>query len=176
MEGSEAQGGSAGGLVAAFDELLVELRRALLERYGARLVSAAVFGSVARRTPNPESDVDLLVVADPLPDGRMRRVEDFEPVERTLAGKMRELARRGVSTRLSPVFRTPQEVERGGPIFLDMVEYVRILHDRGGFLQDYLTRLGHHLQSIGARRVPYKGAWYWDLGPGGQAGGGKTRG
>jgi len=44
-----------------------------------------IFGSVARRTPNPESDLDILVLADRLPHGRMARVKEFEPVEQALA-------------------------------------------------------------------------------------------
>ncbi|HCJ11378.1 MAG TPA: hypothetical protein DHW14_09500 [Clostridiales bacterium] len=85
---------------------------------------------MARRTPNPESDIDLLVVAHGLPVGRSRRVEEF------------------------------------GPLFLDMTEHVVLLHDRDGFLRRHLDRLRAELEKTGARRVPYKGAWYWDFGPG----------
>jgi len=42
-------------------------RSAEPEPDGDRLVSAAVFGAVARGTVGPESDSDILPVADPLP-------------------------------------------------------------------------------------------------------------
>lgn len=153
-------------LLAAFDRLLVALKEAVRAHYGARLVSVAVFGSVARRTPGPNSDVDVLVIADPLPRGRIPRVVEFEPVEASLATGLDELRERGLDTRLSPVFRTPAEVEQyGGPIFLDMTEHVIILHDPVGFLREFLSGLRRQLAARGARRIPYKGAWYWDLGP-----------
>jgi len=56
-------------------------------------VSLAIFGSVARRIPNPESDLDILVLADRLPDGRMARVKEFEPVEQALAALLMEAER-----------------------------------------------------------------------------------
>ncbi|RJQ07210.1 MAG: nucleotidyltransferase domain-containing protein [Bacillota bacterium] len=71
------------------------------------MVAAAVFGSVARRTPGPDSDVDLLVVAEPLPDGRIPRVAEFRPVEDELASRLSTMKEQGIRTRLSPVFRTP---------------------------------------------------------------------
>ncbi|HCW51631.1 MAG TPA: hypothetical protein DGR79_06155 [Clostridiales bacterium] len=163
-EGSRAE--HRNRILKAFDEVLSVLSEALLGHYGDRLVSAAVFGSVARRTPNPESDIDLLVVAHGLPVGRSRRVEEFQAVDEAVEPHLRALEERGISTRLSPVFRTPAEVQEGGPLFLDMTEHVLLLHDRGGFLQRYLDRLRAELEKTGARRLRYKGAWYWDLGPG----------
>lgn len=158
--------GRGNRLLAGFDLLLTILTQAVKEHYGPRLVSVAVFGSIARRTPGPTSDVDVLVVADPLPRGRISRVEDFEPVETSVAGRVEELRGAGLDTRLSPVFRTPAEVQQyGGPIFLDMTEHVLLLHDPSGFLRDYLDRLRRQLAARGVRRVPYRGAWYWDLGP-----------
>ncbi len=157
-------------ILEAFDSLTDAFRRAAIAHYGNRLVSVAVFGSVARRTPGPESDVDILLVVDSLPDGRMRRVEEFEPLEAALAAPLADLERQGIRTRLSPVFKTPAEAELGGPIFLDMTQHVLILFDRGDFLGRLLSALRAQLEAAGARRVPYKGAWYWDLGPPAQPG------
>ena len=59
-------------LKEGFERLLGEILKALREYYGDRLVSLAVFGSVSRGTQRPDSDVDLLVVCNSLPSGRMR--------------------------------------------------------------------------------------------------------
>jgi hypothetical protein len=66
---------------------------------------------------------------------------------------------------LSPVFKTPDEVERGSPLFLDMVEDARLLYDPEQFLAGYLDQLRARLQQLGARRVRLGNAWYWDLKP-----------
>lgn len=138
--------------------------------YGERLLSVAVFGSVARGTMRPDSDIDLLLVVENLPNGRMPRVHEFEAVEQRLAPVLAEAALHGVHTTLSPVFKTPRELEYGSPLFLDMTDEVLILYDRADILQDYLDRLSARLQALGARRIPKGGGYYWllkpDLGPG----------
>jgi hypothetical protein len=124
-----------------------------------------VFGSVARQTQRHDSDIDLLLVVRDLPDGRMPRVGEFEQVEQQLATGFAEAAKRGIHTRLSPVFRTPAELEAGSPLLLDMVEDARILFDRDGTLAGRLQRLRKRLQEYGARRIRKGGSYYWQLKP-----------
>ncbi len=64
-----------------YQPLLEKLQRLALDHYGQRLNSIVLYGSVARNTARPEPDIDLLVVAEGLPPGRLRRVDDFRPVE-----------------------------------------------------------------------------------------------
>lgn len=142
------------------------VRRCLEEAhrvYGERLVSFAVFGSVGRGVPRPDSDVDLLLVVEDLPRGRVRRLETFEPVEDAVEGDLRAASKAGVRASLSPVLLTPEEAARKIPLFLDMTEDARILYDRGGFFARILSELQHRLRELGARRIPYGGAWYWRL-------------
>jgi hypothetical protein len=56
-----------------FEELLRRLLAAVRLAYGPRLLALGVFGSVGRGKMRPDSDIDFLVVADPLPRGRPRR-------------------------------------------------------------------------------------------------------
>jgi predicted nucleotidyltransferase len=143
-------------LLERYDRLLERLAAEVRALYGPRLVACAVFGSVGRGTPRHDSDVDVLIVARDLPRGRTARVEEFLPVEHRLAE---------ATTMLSPVFKTPAEVEVGSPLFLDMVQDARILYDDERFLARYLTTLRDRLHHLGARRVWLGNAWYWDLKP-----------
>jgi predicted nucleotidyltransferase len=152
-------------LLERYDRLLERLLAELRAEYGDRLVAVAVFGSVGRGTPRFDSDVDLLIVARELPSSRPRRVEEFLPVERRLEAVLREVDPGGRCVRLSPVFKTVAEVEAGSPLFLDMVEDARILHDVGGYFAGYLERLRGRLRELGSRRVWRGNAWYWDLKP-----------
>jgi hypothetical protein len=136
-----------------------------MEHYGERLVSLALFGSAGRGTMRPDSDLDFLVVASPLPNGRMRRVEDFAPVESVLEPELRTKQSRGVYTYLSPIFKTPEEIVATSPILLDMTEDVRVLFDREGFLGRQLADLRARLRKLGARRVFSGDGWWWDLKP-----------
>ena len=145
-------------------KLLERLTRSCREHYGDRLISLAVFGSVGRGTPHPGSDVDLLLVVNNLPEGRIARVRDFAAVENALAASEEN------QVELSPIFKTPEEIERGTPLLLDMVEDARMLFDRDDFLKCALKNLNDRLQRLGARRIWQGNAWYWDLKPDYKAG------
>lgn len=148
-----------------FDTIVKALDVAARRYYGERLVALALYGSVARGTMRPDSDIDLLVVADPLPDGRLARSREFDAVERAVTTELAAAAQAGVHTLLSPVFKTPEELRRGGFLFLDMTDQARILYDRGGALRAYLDDLAARLKAMGAKRVYKGGGYYWVLKP-----------
>ncbi|MGE5303540.1 MAG: nucleotidyltransferase domain-containing protein [Alphaproteobacteria bacterium] len=153
-----------------FESLLGEALAAILGYYGERLVTLAVFGSVGRGTQRADSDVDLLLICDPLPAGRMRRIGEFRNVEERLEPTLAALEREGVSTSLSVILKTPTEVQRGGLFYLDFIEDARVLYDRGEFFQRFLEDLRARLRKLGARRIWQGNAWYWDLKPDFKAG------
>lgn len=107
--------------------------------------------------------MDLLLVVDRLPAGRLRRVAEFARVEEALADRLAQLRARGIDTYLSPVIKSREEVYRGSLLFLDMVDDARILYDRQRFFGGYLDRLRRRLAALGAKRVRRGGAWYWVL-------------
>ncbi len=133
------------------------LGRAVSSHYGDRLVSLAVFGSIARRVHTPESDVDVLIISDDLPDGRLARVREFAFAEEVIEQEM------GRELMLSPVLKTPNEASHGSPLLWDMVDYSDILYDRDDFLAKLLNRTKERLTELGARRVQRGNAWYWIL-------------
>jgi hypothetical protein len=147
------------------EPLLARLQAGCQAHYGDRLVSLVLFGSAGRGTSGPDSDIDLLVVAEGLPDGRVPRVREFLAVERGLAADLADARRAGWAVELSPVFKTPAEVRQGSALFLDMVDDARFLEDRDGFMQRALAGLRERLQALGARRIWRGNAWYWDLKP-----------
>ncbi len=151
----------------AYREVVESTLKQCKEYYRERLVSFVLFGSVAKGTFTWESDIDILVVAEGLPDGRYRRVMEFqENVESRVEARLRELFHNGIYAELSPVFKTPAEVKNGSPLFIEMTESARILHDRDDFFAEYLKGLRHRLRELGARKVPFKGGYYWVLKPG----------
>ena len=152
-------------LLERYERILDQLVAELKAHYGHRLVACAVFGSVGRETQREGSDIDLLLVVRDLPSGRMKRVDEFLPVEERLQPLLDACAREGAAPMLSPVFKTPEEVERGSPLFLDMVEDARILYDDGGFFAARLERLRCRLRELGARRIRRGNAWHWVLKP-----------
>ncbi len=152
-------------LKETFATLLDQVVAAIRGVYGDRLVSVVLYGSVARGTMREDSDIDLLIVARDLPRGRLNRVKEFDAVEAAVAREMEQARHQGVHTELSPILKTPEEVMRGSPLFLDMVEDARILYDQDGFFAQRLALLRERLAQLGAKRLWRGNAWYWDLKP-----------
>ncbi|MDD4933685.1 MAG: nucleotidyltransferase domain-containing protein [Methylacidiphilaceae bacterium] len=149
-----------------FEELLQRLLAAVRLAYGPRLLALAVFGSVGRGKMRPDSDIDFLIVADPLPRGRMARVAEWEPIERELSPALEEARAHGVLAEWSPLFKTPEELAAGSPILFDMTEDARILWDPQRVLEEALRQMKERLARNGARRIWSGNAWYWELKPG----------
>jgi predicted nucleotidyltransferase len=152
-------------LHARYEAILAAVLDAACECYGPRLLALAVYGSVGRGTMREDSDVDLLVVARSLPRGRFPRVEEWKPIDDRVAPLLEPRAPGSAPIELSPVFRTPDELEGGGLLYLDMTEDARILHDPEGVLAGFLERFRARLNRLGARRIWRGNAWYWDLKP-----------
>ncbi len=149
-----------------FYNLIEQLRGLTIDYYGERLISLAIFGSVARNTFRPDSDIDILIIAEGLPKGRLKRVSEFEKnIELPLEETLKRLFRQGIYPELSPLFKTPEEVLHGSPLFLDMTEDLKILYDRDNFFKNYLQGLKERLKRLGARKVYFKGGYYWELKP-----------
>ena len=149
--------------------LRAQLERTLLEAirkfYGDRLFSLVIYGSVGRGLFTLHSDLDLLIVADPLPTGRGARVREFETIEEALTSQLEASREAGWQVELSPIFRTLPELEAGSPLFLDMTQDARILEDRDDIFSRRLDRLRQRLAQLGSRRIWRHGTWYWDLKP-----------
>jgi len=138
----------------------------ITSHYGERLISVVVFGSVARETQTFDSDLDLLIVVEKLPSGRMKRIREFESIEEKIEPLLESLHRKeGIHTYISAIIKSPEEAEKGSPIFLDMVEDARILFDRNGFFEEVLDRLKKRLKELGSKRIWKGNAWHWDLKP-----------
>jgi len=149
-----------------FEEVQERLLSEVVSFYGDRLVSVVIFGSVARGTQTFESDIDVLIIARGLPAGRIKRIREFESVEDKVRPFLEALRQNsGINTSISAVIKSPEEADKGSPLFLDMVEDAQILFDRNGFFSALLERLRRRLRELGAKRVWKGDAWYWDLKP-----------
>jgi uncharacterized protein len=156
---------SQGSLAQDFESLLKQLTVEMERHYGKRLISAIVFGSVGRGEARLDSDIDILVIAKPLPKGRMLRVKEFAAVKGKLSGKIQAMAKKGIYTSLAPIFKTPKEVYTGSLLFLDMINDGRTLSDRSGFWENYMREFQKRLNRLGAKKIAVGDRWYWDLKP-----------
>ncbi|MBC7320037.1 nucleotidyltransferase domain-containing protein [bacterium] len=81
-----------------------------------------MFGSCGRGTPNPSSDIDILIIKD-APSGRIKRAKEFyENIEKKIEPHIEELRSYGINTFLSPIIRTEEEVKLGSSLYRVLFE------------------------------------------------------
>ncbi|GAB4471888.1 MAG: nucleotidyltransferase domain-containing protein [Burkholderiaceae bacterium] len=148
-----------------FERIVEAVATACREVYGDRLVALALFGSVARGTMRPDSDIDLLLIVDPLPPNRRARLLEFEAVDERVAPTLAQARKAGVNTFLSPVLKTPEELRAGSFLHLDLPDEAQLLWDPAGTLRGYLDDLRARLKAMGARRIGSGASAYWVLKP-----------
>ncbi len=134
---------------------------------GDQLISVVLYGSVARGTARPDSDVDLLVVLRMAPAGYWKRLQPFLPILSKLRREpcWKKLEEQGITPFLSLLVLSLEEASENRYLYLDMVEEAQILVDQGGFFRSKLDDLQKRLKELGARKVQRDGEWYWDLKP-----------
>lgn len=150
---------------------LARLRENLERREADNLVSFVAYGSVARGSAAPGSDVDLLLVFRLLPAARHERFLVWYRALEALRERHGPVRADGHPFDWSVLMLTVDEATYRSPLYLDMTMDARLLLDRGGFFAGVLDGLRGRMRELGTRRVALPGgAWYWDLKPGSRVG------
>jgi predicted nucleotidyltransferase len=139
----------------------------LVRTLGSRLVSVAVFGSLARMEWSDTSDVDLLVVADQMPERYTERLKSVRRVfDACSSVRASQWTRTGRDFHLLDiVLLTKEELDGSNQLFLlDLTKDAIVLYDKEDFLSRTLAELGRKLEATGALRITTPtGKAYWDL-------------
>ena len=139
------------------DGFVEEAVNALREHLGSDLVAVVLYGSWARGTPRPGSDVDLFVVAHNLPQNRFDRAKY---VHQVVSGCCER--------RVSILAKEPAEFEGFFPsLYLDIGLDGVILYDPQGYVHKRLARIREIIREAGLYRVCRDGElmWFWKRQP-----------
>lgn len=152
---------------AEYRKLAEEYLRLVKEFFGDRLVSVCFYGSVAKGTATPESDVDVLVVAQALYADLGSRIHDTTPIHEALrrSEEYRKLRMQGISAFVSDLYLSPEEARAHPPILLDLTKDASIAYDKDGFFECVLEEMRRRLIELGAKRVNTGKGHYWILKP-----------
>ena len=154
-----------------FDELdgttkwyLSRLLDGLKQHFGERLVSLVLYGSRARGTHRPDSDIDVIIIIEGVPRPPFERFAVVNPVEKEVK---EEYVRRfgGYAQYLSVIVKSPEQAAYHSPLYLDMTEDAVLVFDRDDFFKDILDAMRRRMAELGSKRVWLKGGWYWILKP-----------
>lgn len=140
-----------------------KLTELLVARFGEKLVSIVIFGSVARGEAKANSDIDVLLVCEEF-EKSMSRTDKLVDIVLQLWSEEKKPPGQHTWIQFHPL--RPEEAEKNRPIYLDMIEDSIIIFDRNGFMENVLKKLEKRLQELGSRKVYLPdGTWYWILKP-----------
>lgn len=130
--------------------LIGQVANALRESLGSKLIGIVLYGSVARGTPQPTSDVDVLIVARNLPPSLGERIDSFlwlDEVDEVFS-ELEWLSKRGITPQINLNALEPAEL--GKAIFLvPSIFDLKILLDSSQLLTRKLADLQQHLERVG---------------------------
>ena len=150
-----------------YADLIERYCEILYDRYRDRLVSVALFGSVARGNWERDSDIDLIVVLEGWQNTpvwmRMRELQDLRKIL-SMTPEFKSAIEKGFTPNIQHYPLDVSETSRFHRIYIDASIDGIVLYDRQEFLQSLLNNLRIKLEQQGARRVmtPGKG-YYWIL-------------
>jgi len=114
------------------------------------IVSIAIFGSTARREGHPDSDVDLLIVAENITKNRIQRILDIVKIQKEL----------DLGLPLDILLVSKDECQLNfrnhNPLYLDIAVDAEIVYD-DGFLENLIKETKEYIDSHHIRRG--SGSW-----------------
>lgn len=135
------------------NEGYASLLRNYIEKVKDKVLGIVLFGSLARNQglPFPKSDIDLVVIAEDLPEDLFERAKYVRAIEKT-------------PSIIQSIWMTEEELTdhiqaRAGYI-LDMIHEGIIIFDRG-FLKKRIEKARGEIEEKGIRRIGK--CWVWDI-------------
>jgi predicted nucleotidyltransferase len=153
-----AENGSATGWKGTVMQEIAPVIQALQQGLDKTLVAVVLFGSRARGDAKEESDWDILVIAEDLPERTMERYR-----------KTKEILPKDWRGRVSILAKTPQEFEDLLlSLYLEIALDGLILHDPQGYALARLQKLRHLIRAKDLRRkkLGEDFIWQWGTFPG----------
>ena len=151
-----------------YSALLADFIESIKKTFGDSMVSAILFGSVAKGKARNDSDIDVCLIFKSLPKSRHKRTLLIFPVIKQLreTESYRILYNDGYFPEVSPILYTIDEIQNTKPIFLDIIEDGIILTDDGTFTRKK-EEIKKRMEILGTHKVRLEnGDYYWILKPG----------
>lgn len=149
-----------------FNKILNEWSNKVVGHFQDNIVGILRFGSTTKEHLKHETDIDIMFVFSQLPKNRRHRFQLLNELELKLNEQLKNQLP-DYQFVLSPLFRTPEDLNIFSPLFLDMLEFSIIHFDKDGLLKSTLQRTKDWVQQSGAYKTQHGTKWYWVLNPSG---------
>lgn len=121
------------GYKREYIKVIKEIKELCLDYYKERLISLVVFGSIAKRSFSPVSDIDLLVVLKDKKNQYKEYADYFDNVESKLSFA------KDFHPEINPIFKSYRQLNVKTP-YLWNTEFI-ILYDRDDFFKKFINKL-----------------------------------
>ncbi len=129
------------------------------------LLAVVLYGSVARGSAGPESDIDLLILYRK-GEIDLDKVYVNSALQADKSAEYQRLYKKGLYGEISPLLMTLKEIRKNPLILLDIMEEGIILYQRGNCFTELIERMRAVTKKLGTRKVNLPdGSWYWELKP-----------
>lgn len=144
---------------------VLALFAAIQDHYKDRLMTLAVFGSYAAKTPRYNSDLDLLLILNEKKQSISQKIAEFTKLELTLTELEEKCWQSGVCMEISPLILNQNSATSFHPIYLDMVTSHLIIIDKNDFLKNILKNVQGKMKKWGSKKINESGSWIWQIKP-----------
>jgi len=121
------------GYKKQYMKIIKELKDLCLNHYKDRLISLVVFGSVAKGSFSPVSDIDLLIILQ----NKKEQYEEYSDYYDNVESRLSFI--KDFPIEINPVFKSPKELSVKTP-YLWNTDFL-ILYDRENFFKEFLNKL-----------------------------------
>ncbi len=137
---------------------LKEFTDLLIKKYKQELISAVLYGSVARGDAKPGSDIDLVIIIEKAPSIYYKRLQRIIKIIKKIEDKY--------DICIKPIIFSKEEAKENRYLFLDITEDGVMLYDKDKFFNNRLLTLKRRLKELGSKRIFLKdNSWYWIIKP-----------
>ena len=129
------------------NRVLEDVLNRVRQLLGDTLASVVLFGSRARGTAHPHSDIDLLIVARSLPDeeGRDELALDIAEMGFDYGLPLQII--------LATLEETMLSAKTGAPLMFEIYDAHRIIYDKDGFFSQVIEKFAEQLHRWKARKI-----------------------
>lgn len=142
-------------------KILDEAKGILVGSLQNRLLALVQFGSTVTSPVKYNCDLDLLVIVESLAPDDPRGVKEASMLEQSLASLLERPALEGRNWHWSLLVMSRQRSESFSKLYLDMVQFSRVLFDPTGHFDRRLRETQEWMCSVGARKVGTGKGAFW---------------
>ena len=137
----------------------------VVENFTKDVLAVVLFGSVARNTARPDSDIDMMILLKERSKEVERKLLDID-LSVCKWDETQQLLDKGIYTKIFAILKTESELRNNPLILLDILDHGVILYDPEKKFTKLLSDLDKKLKELKAEKIVFEDSkWCWDLKP-----------